>query len=67
MAKFLERRGESLHHISLEVDDVDQELNSLAEKGVELIDKQGRKGLAGKIGFLHPHSTKVLIELVQEV
>jgi lactoylglutathione lyase/methylmalonyl-CoA/ethylmalonyl-CoA epimerase len=68
VAKFLERRGEGIHHICLEVDDVDQELKSLAERGVELIDKQGRGGLAGKVGFLHPKAAKgVLIELAQKI
>lgn len=68
VAKFLESRGEGIHHICLEVDNVDQELCLLAEKGVQLIDKQGRPGLAGKVGFIHPKATKgVLIELAQEM
>lgn len=68
VAKFLESRGEGIHHICLEVDNVDQELSRLAEKGIQLIDKQGRPGLAGKIGFIHPKSTKgVLFELAQKV
>lgn len=68
VAKFLETRGEGIHHICLQVDDVDKELRTLADKGVQLIDKQGRPGLAGKIGFIHPKSTKgVLIELAQKV
>ena len=68
VAKFLENKGEGIHHICFEVDDVDKELESLAAKGVQLIDKQGRKGLAGKIGFIHPKSTRgVLVELAQKV
>jgi methylmalonyl-CoA/ethylmalonyl-CoA epimerase len=68
VAKFLEKKGEGIHHICFEVDDVDKELQALADRGVELIDKQGRKGLAGRIGFLHPRSTRgVLIELAQKV
>jgi len=68
VAKFVEKRGEGVHHICIEVDNVDEELKSLAAKGVELIDKQARKGLAGKIAFLHPRATKgVLIELCQKV
>ena len=68
IAKFLENRGEGIHHICLEVDNIDDELSRLANEGVQLIDKQGRSGLAGKVGFLHPKSTKgVLIELVQKV
>ena len=68
VAKFLEKKGEGIHHICLEVDDVDKELAALADKGVDLIDKQGRKGLAGKIGFIHPRSTRgVLVELAQKI
>lgn len=68
VAKFLESRGEGIHHICLEVENVDQELRTLADKGVQLIDKEGRPGLAGRVGFLHPKSTKgVLIELAQKV
>jgi len=68
VGKFLERRGEGFHHICLEVDQVDEELKSLAERGVELIDKKGRRGLAGMVGFLHPKAVKgALIELAQKV
>ena len=68
IAHFLERHGNSIEHICFEVDDVDHELETLATKGVELIDKKGRPGLTGKIGFLHPSSTGgILIELVQKV
>jgi len=68
VAKFLENRGEGIHHICLEVEDVDRELDILANKGVQLIDKKGRPGLAGKVGFLHPKSTKgVMIELAQKL
>ena len=66
VGKFLESRGEGLHHIALEVDDVDAELKTMEEKGVRLIDKEGREGVAGQIGFLHPKSVNgVLVELVQ--
>lgn len=66
VAKFLEKRGEGLHHIALEVDDIDADLEAMEGKGVQLIDKQGREGVAGKIGFLHPKSVNgVLVELVQ--
>jgi len=68
VAKFLEKKGESIHHISLEVDDVEKELRALEEKGIQLIDKQARSGMAGKIAFLHPKSTRgILIELCQKV
>jgi len=66
VAKFLESKGEGIHHICLEVDNIDQTLNTISERGGQLIDKKSRNGLAGKIGFLHPKSTKgVLIELAQ--
>ncbi len=66
VARFLESRGQGLHHICFEVDEIDEELKAMAEKGIELIDRQGRTGISGKIGFLHPKSTHgVLIELVQ--
>jgi len=68
MAKALEKRGEGLHHICLEVDNVDQSLDSLASKGVELIDRKARRGLEGMIAFVHPKSLKgVLIEVCQTV
>jgi methylmalonyl-CoA epimerase len=68
VAKFLEKKGEGIHHIALEVDDVEQEIKSLTAKGVEFIDKQPRMGLAGKIAFIHPKSTRgILIELCQKV
>ena len=66
VAKFLENKGEGIHHICFEVDNIDQALNEVADKGCQLIDKKSRKGVAGQIGFLHPKSTKgVLIELAQ--
>lgn len=68
VAKFLENKGEGIHHICIEVDDTDQELKRIEDQGGKLIDKQGRKGLAGKIGFIHPKSVNgVLIELAQKV
>ncbi|MHB8105690.1 MAG: methylmalonyl-CoA epimerase [Dehalococcoidales bacterium] len=66
VAKFLEKRGEGLHHIALEVDNINGELKAMEQKGFQLIDKEGRDGVAGKIGFLHPKSVSgVLVELVQ--
>ncbi len=68
MTQLLERHGNSISHIGFEVDDVDQELQALAAKGVELMDKKGRLGLTGKIGYLHPSATGgILIELVQKL
>ena len=68
VAKFLENKGEGIHHICLEVDDTDAELQRLEADGAKLIDKQGRKGLAGRIGFIHPKSVNgILMELAQKV
>lgn len=68
VGRFLERRGEGLHHLSLQTDDIDQELAGLKAKGIELIDQQPRIGLAGRICFLHPRATKgVLVELAEPV
>ena len=65
VARFIERRGEGLHHICLEVEDLQEKLDLLAANGIELIDKSPRQGLSGMIAFLHPRSTRgVLIELV---
>ncbi|MBT9149226.1 MAG: methylmalonyl-CoA epimerase [Dehalococcoidia bacterium] len=67
VARFLETKGEGIHHICLEVDDTDEELKRLDAKGAKLIDRQARKGLAGKVAFIHPKSFHgVLIELAQK-
>lgn len=65
IAKFIEAKGEGIHHIALKVDNVEKALEELAAKGYQLIDKTPRPGAGGhKIAFLHPKSTKgVLLEL----
>ena len=65
VAKFIEKRGVGIHHIAYAVENVDKALGELAEKGIRLIDKKGRKGAEGlNIGFLHPKTTMgVLTEL----
>ncbi len=65
LSKYLEKKGEGLHHISLHVDDLKDTLAKLAADGVQLIDKAPRNGAEGKsVAFLHPKSTGgVLIEL----
>jgi methylmalonyl-CoA/ethylmalonyl-CoA epimerase len=58
IGKFIEKKGQGIHHIAYAVDNVDKSLKELEEKGVRLIDKKGRKGAEGlHIGFLHPKST----------
>jgi methylmalonyl-CoA/ethylmalonyl-CoA epimerase len=63
VAKFLERRGEGLHHVCFETPDVGAELDGARRAGLPLIDEAPRPGLAGKICFLHPKGTRgVLVE-----
>ena len=67
VARFIDRRGEALHHVCFEVEDLDQRLTDLREGGIELIDQTPREGLAGMIAFVHPRSTGgVLVELVDQ-
>ncbi len=68
IGKFIEKKGPGIHHLAYAVDNVDESLSELQEKGVRLIDKQGRKGAEGlNIGFLHPKSTQgVLTEICGE-
>ncbi|HAM98370.1 MAG TPA: methylmalonyl-CoA epimerase [Marinilabiliales bacterium] len=65
IGKFIEKKGQGIHHIAFAVDDVNEALKAAEANGVQLIDKQGRKGAEGlNIGFLHPKSTLgVLTEL----
>lgn len=65
VGKFIAKRGEGIHHISLEVDDIERMLAKLSKEGVELIDKKPRLGVSGnKIAFVHPKSMHgVLLEL----
>lgn len=66
IAKFIERRGEGLHHIALEVDDIQDALKTMNEKGVALIDQTARKGVENTdIAFLHPKATRILMEFVK--
>jgi len=68
ISKFLEKRGQGIHHIAFKVDNIEKALDELKAKGVVLIDKKPRIGFeGGKIVFLHPKSTgNVLIELCQK-
>lgn len=65
IGKFLEKKGPGVHHLAFAVDNVNNSLKELEEKGVRLIDNQARKGAEGlNIGFLHPKSTMgVLTEI----
>ena len=69
IAKFIEKRGPGLHHVTLRVDDLRAVLDRLKERGIRLIDEQPRPGAEGAlIAFVHPASTHgVLVELKQIV
>jgi len=65
IAKHIERRGEGMHHLALEVSNIQEALETLENKGVQLIDRKPRIGVEGtSIAFLHPKGTRVLIEIV---
>ena len=65
IARFLETRGEGLHHVCLEVADINASLADLKAKNIELIDEEPREGLTGDIAFIHPRGLHgVLVELV---
>lgn len=67
VGKFLAKRGPGIHHIAIEVSDIDASLAELKSKGARLIDETPRVGAGGcLVAFVHPSSTKgVLLELVQ--
>lgn len=68
IGKFVEKKGQGIHHLAFAVDNVNEALTEVESKGVALIDKSARKGAEGlSIGFLHPKSTLgVLTELCCE-
>lgn len=68
IAKFIEKRGEGIHHIAFDTDDIKQSLNEIKTKGIRLIDETPRKGAEGlEIAFLHPKSTGgVLTEICKK-
>jgi len=68
VGKFLERKGEGLHHICFQTPDVDAELAELKRREIPLVDQTPRKGLAGMICFLHPKASHgVLVELATPI
>ncbi len=65
-AKFLEKRGEGIHHICLEVEDIEAALARLKAHSAPLIDEAPRPGAHGRVAFIHPKGAHgVLIELVE--
>ena len=68
VGRFIEKRGEGVHHIAFAVNNLNKKLEELEGKGIRLIDKESRKGAEGlDIAFLHPKSTfGVLTELCED-
>ena len=69
IAKFIAKRGEGVHHLSFEVDDIRSEIQRLKSEGFQMIDEEPRVGAGGYwIAFLHPNFTNgVLIEISQRI
>ncbi|TET49461.1 MAG: methylmalonyl-CoA epimerase [Dehalococcoidia bacterium] len=67
LARHIEKFGEGIHHLALEVADIEEALSKVAQSGLPLIDEKPRQGVAEtRIAFLHPKGTgRVLLELVQ--
>jgi methylmalonyl-CoA/ethylmalonyl-CoA epimerase len=66
VARFLEKKGAGLHHICLEVDDLEAMIHQLKEKGIQMIDDEPKVLEGRKLAFIHPKSsTGVLVELYQ--
>ncbi|HET8845874.1 MAG TPA: methylmalonyl-CoA epimerase [Ktedonobacteraceae bacterium] len=67
LARFLEKRGEGLHHICLEVADIETSLHEMQEKHVPVLDQEPRQAAEGRAVFLHPKGTHgVLLELIEK-
>ncbi len=69
IAKFIEKKGEGIHHIAFEVGDILAEMERLQKEGFVLLNKEPKKGADNKwVCFLHPKGTNgVLVELCQEI
>ena len=67
IAKFIESRGEGLHHVGVEVDDLQAAIAEMKAKGYRMIDETPRGGVEKtSIAFIHPKSSKILLELVEK-
>jgi len=68
IAKYIEKKGEGMHHLAFSVKNIEKQLEEVSSKGVQLIDSKPRKGAEGlDIAFLHPKSTKgVLVEFCEK-
>ena len=69
IAKYIDKKGEGIHHIAFEVDDIHAEMKRLSDNGFRLINESPKKGADNKlVCFIHPKSTNgVLVELCQEI
>lgn len=69
IARFIEKKGEGIHHIAFEVDDIYKEMDRLESEGFVLLNKEPKKGADNKlVCFLHPKNTNaVLVEICQEI
>lgn len=69
VGRFIDKRGEGIHHITFEVDNIEEELNKLRARNVSLINETPQKGVEGRlVAFIHPGSTGgVLVELAQRI
>ncbi|MFY0651957.1 MAG: methylmalonyl-CoA epimerase [Cyclobacteriaceae bacterium] len=69
VSKFIEKRGEGIHHLAFNVDDIEKEMKRLTKLGFRLINETPKKGADNKlICFIHPKSTNgVLVELCQDI
>lgn len=69
IAKFIEKKGEGIHHIAFAVDDIESEIARLTDEGFKMIHEKPKRGADNKlIAFLHPKATNgVLIELCQDI
>jgi len=66
VARYLANRGEGIHHVCIEVEDIEVTLARLEAHGVQLIDREPRQGAHGRVAFVHPKGTHgVLIELIE--
>ncbi|HNW82868.1 MAG TPA: methylmalonyl-CoA epimerase [bacterium] len=67
VAKFIEKRGEGMHHLAVSSENVEADIEKMKKKGIKLIDEVPRRGAHGtKIAFIHPKETKILLELTEE-
>ena len=69
IAKFIDKKGEGIHHIAFDVDDIESEIRRLTKEGFKVLNETPKKGADNKlVAFLHPKSSNgVLIELCQEI